>query len=614
MKNSSISLIVVIGLLAALFSNGFAQTLAFPGALGYGAKATGGRSGTVYHVTSLNDDGSGSFRDAVSSPNRIIVFDVSGYIALKSAVSVKSNITIAGQTAPGEGIGFRGGKISCGKSSNIIIRHIRIRPGSETASDEDVAINLYNARNIIIDHCSIEFAPWNNIGGVSDDWQNYPVTDITFQYCLIANPTGQQFGAHCESVSGQWAWFYNLFANSHNRNPLAKVNDAFINNVLYNYSAGYTTHTSTAFKHDIINNYFIFGPASTGTDNTWFQIDKNQSIYCSGNMKDKQMDGILNGEATTPYWYQGTGTVLSSPWSAISSNAVIYDPKSAYRMTVSSAGTLPLDQMDSLIVGQVKTLGKGTSGTTAGTSGPGNSLYTSQTQTGLGNNGYGVIRNGTKETDTDNDGMPDYWEKAMGTNVNSNDAMSIAIDGYANIEQYINWLAEFHARTNSNTSVNIDLRKYSGGFSNVSTTFTVEKAANGTGTLLSDGHTALFTPADNFHGQATLTFSIKGSDNSAFNGKCVIIVIPSVTDLKKSFAGNITNRPGFYFDPGKNIITLHNLNADYFQLVDVTGKVIRKYSSFSSQTIDISNLCDGVYFLNSPSAGYCKGIKIIKRN
>ena len=192
------------------------------------------------------------------------------------------------------------------------MRHVRIRPGSETASTEDDALSLYKASNVMIDHSSFEFAPWNNIDAVSDDWQVSPMTDVTIQDSVIADPTGQQFGAHTESVSSQMAWYRNIFANSHNRNPLAKVNTVFVNNLLYNDSAGYTTHTSTNFKHDILNNYFVFGPASTGTDNTWYQVDKNQAIYYAGNLKDTNRDGTLNGAATTPYWYQGEGTVLTS--------------------------------------------------------------------------------------------------------------------------------------------------------------------------------------------------------------------------------------------------------------------------------------------------------------
>ena len=333
--------------------------LAFPGAQGFAKKVTGGRAGTVYHVTNLNDSGAGSFRDAVSASNRIVVFDVGGYVQLVTAISAKSNLTIAGQTAPGGGIGFQGGEISFASQSNIIMRHVRIRPGSDTASTEDDALSLYRAHDVIVDHSSMEFAPWNDIDGVSDDWQNYPVTNITIQDSLIADPTGQQFGAHTESVSSDWSWYRNIFANSHNRNPLAKVNNVFVNNVLYNDSAGYTTHTSTNFTHDIVNNYFIFGPASTGTDNTWYQVDKNQSIYYAGNLKDSNLNGTLDGTATTPYWYQGTGTVLTSPWSSETTATPPLDTPSAARVAISEAGTLPRDPVDALIISQVMTLGKG---------------------------------------------------------------------------------------------------------------------------------------------------------------------------------------------------------------------------------------------------------------
>jgi pectate lyase len=500
--------------------------LAFPGAQGFGKKATGGRNGVVYHVTNLNDSGAGSFRDAVSASNRIVVFDVGGYVQLVTAVSVKSNITIAGQSAPGGGIGFRAGEISFANSSNVICRFVRIRPGSETASTQDDALSLFRAQNVMIDHSSFEFGPWNNIDGVSDDWQNFPATDVTIQDSLIADPTGQQFGAHTESVSSQWAWYRNIFANSHNRNPLAKVNTVFVNNVLYNDSAGYTTHTSTAFKHDILNNYFIFGPASTGTDNTWYQVDKNQSIYYAGNLKDTNLNGTLDGAATTPFWYQGPGTILASPWSSETTATTALSTASAARVALSLAGTFPRDPVDALIISQVQTLGQGTTGTGANTVGPGGGLYTSQTDTGLPNNGYGSIAAGARATDTDNDGMPDAWESATGTNLTVDDAMTKAADGYALIEHYLSWLAGLHASTSAGAAVDVDLSAYTGGFSSVSPTYVVSAARNGTIALQPDKHTARFQPAAGFHGLSSFAFTVTGSDGSAYTSEVDVLVTP----------------------------------------------------------------------------------------
>jgi hypothetical protein len=613
-----IALLTAGAALSVLPPSAAAQVPAFPGALGFGAQATGGRAGTVCHVTNLNDAGAGSFRDAVGASGRIVVFDVGGYIILKTAVSAKSNLTIAGQTAPGEGIGFRGGEISFANSSNVICRGIRIRPGSETVSTDDDALSLYRAKNVILDHCSFEFAPWNNIDGVSDDWQNYPVKDITFQYCLIADPTGQQFGAHCESVSSSWSWFYNIFANSHNRNPLAKTNTVFINNLLYNYSAGYTTHTSTTFSHDIINNYFIFGPASTGTDNTWFQIDKNQSIYCSGNIKDNDLDGTLNGSATTPYWYQGTGTVLTAPWSPVSKSITAYDAKTACRMTISLSGTLPRDQMDLLILNQVKTLGNGASGLTAGTAGPGSALYTSQAQTGLGNNGYGTVQTGVRDPDADNDGMPDYFESAVGTNNGANDAMTLGSNGYAAIERYINWMADFHARTAGNTAVDIDLTKYAYGFSDVGPVFSVSGAVNGTVALSTDRHTARFTPANGFFGLASFTFAVTGSDNSTFSGTVSVAVAPTSTGVNKKYSPDREpNIPAFRITIAPATIELADADAGSFAIIDASGRLVKRSRPASAplQHIGISDLSNGVYILQVHSTGDGdRAFRFLKKN
>lgn len=523
-------------LIVSVLSIGLASTFswaitAFPGALGFGNAATGGRGGTVYHVTNLDDSGTGSFRDAVSKSSRIVVFDVSGYIQLKTAVSISSNITIAGQTAPGEGIGIRGGEISCANQTNIIIRYLRVRPGSETASTEDDALSLYLADNVILDHCSFEFAPWNNIDGVGNSSKKL-VTNISFQYCLIANPTGQQFGAHCESVNSDWSWYYNAFVNSHNRNPLAKVNDVFVNNVLYDNEASYTTHTSTNFKHDIVNNYFIYGPKSS--NNTWYQIDRNQSIYYSGNLLDNDKDGTLGGAETTPYWYQGTGTVLTAPWSAMTTANPIYSTKTAFRLVTSQTGDLPYDDADSLIWSQVNSLGK------TGT------LYTTQVSTGLANNGYGVINSGTKPTDTDGDGMPDYWELAMGTNSAKDDAMTLGSDGYAYIENYINWLGAQHATALKNGSADIDLRTFTSGFQAVSPSYTASNAKNGTVTV--SGYTAHFTPASDFTGLASFSYTVKGTDGTEYTGSVSVLVEQS----------NLTSGPSLIYKSGslEQIITL----------------------------------------------------------
>lgn len=498
-----------------------AGTLAFPEAVGFGSLATGGRGGAVYHVTNLDDAGAGSFRDAVSKPGRIVVFDVGGYISLKTAVALSGDLTIAGQTAPGGGIGFKSGKISCGAHSNIILRYLRIRPGSETASDEDVALNLLNARNVMIDHCSFEFAPWNNIDGVSTDWQNTPVTDITFQYCLNANPIGQQFGAHCESVSSDWAWYRNAFANSHNRNPLAKTNTVYVNNVNYGDEADYTTHTSTAFKHDIVSNYFILSPGS-GSANTWFQIDAKQSIYAAGNLRDPDLDGNLDGTSTAVSWYDGMGTVLSQPWSALSKTLSIASPASAFRIVASHAGALPRDPLDSLVWKDILSLGKS------------GKLYASQTATGLPNNGYGTIAGGTKAADADGDGMPDFWEAAAGSDAAKDDAMAIGSDGYARIEGYLNWLGTLHARAKAGATAEIDLADFTQGFRAVSPAFTASAdPAPVKGKLSIAGSLARFTPDAGASGIGSFAFTVKGNDGSEWNAKVSVLIEPGPVGIRR---------------------------------------------------------------------------------
>lgn len=493
---------------AGLCSFATAEPLAFPEALGFGANVTGGRGGTVYHVTNLNDSGTGSFRDAVSASNRIVVFDVGGIINIKTAVSVKSNITIAGQTAPGEGIAIHGGKVSTGKQSNIIIRYLRIRPGENTASEKDDALNLYDSKNIIVDHCSIELAPWNNFGGSSDN-ASYRINGVTVQNTLVANPIGQQFGAHIESVDGTWAWYYNAFINTHNRNPLDKINDVFVNNVHYNFEAGYTTHTSTHFKHDIVNNYFVYGPKGS---NPWFQVDKNQSIYASGNMIDTNRDGVLNGGTSNIYYYQGEGEVLSKPWSEETTKNPIYSAATAWRYVNSQSGVLPYDDIDSLIWYQASTLGK------AG------GLVKAVSDMKLSkNNGWGEVLAGEAPKDSDKDGIPDYFEEAMGYNLSKDDATTKSSDGYLYIEKYFNWLGAMHMSAYQNKVATYDLKKITKGFQDVSPTYTVKALDEGSVSV--NGSKVTYTPAKNFKGLTAFQYTVKGTDGTEYTGRVEVLVL-----------------------------------------------------------------------------------------
>src|SRR4051812_37971162 len=153
-------------------------TLAFPEAEGFGALATGGRGGSVYHVTNLNDTGAGSFRDAVSAGNRTVVFDVGGVITINSQVAFSNNLTIAGQTAPG-GIVVYGDGVSLSNRNNIIVRYITFRQGISSGSG-DKALNITNGYNIILDHVSIGWGRWDTFG-ITDNSH-----DITVQNGIMA--------------------------------------------------------------------------------------------------------------------------------------------------------------------------------------------------------------------------------------------------------------------------------------------------------------------------------------------------------------------------------------------------------------------------------------------
>jgi hypothetical protein len=394
---------------------------AFPGAYGFGANATGGKGGTVYHVTNLNDSGTGSFRDAVSKSNRIIVFDVGGYVNLLSAVSAKSNLTILGQTAPGEGIGFMGREVSFSGATNDIVRFVRFRQGDLDPASTKSGINLLNATNMMFDHVSIEFAQWNNIDAVGCD-------NVTIQNSIIADPIGQQFNAHTEFVGGHFTWYNDIFANAHNRSPLAKINTQMVNCVVYNYQAGVTAgNTSGKFSWDIINNYYITGPSTTSSNNDYYQVPANIKAYASGNILDGNKDGVLNGSADNVV---DSATVLTSPWAPLLPTTTA---AAAFSYDVANAGaSLHRDAVDANVIANVTSLGKS------------GQMWSHQTSTGLTNSGYGTLRGGPAVKDSDGDGMPDDFEITYGLDPYSAADATGDFDGtgFTNFEKYVNGLAD----------------------------------------------------------------------------------------------------------------------------------------------------------------------------
>ncbi|MDB5325996.1 MAG: hypothetical protein JWM57_1565, partial [Phycisphaerales bacterium] len=367
---SALSSAVLVTLLS---SPAMAQLRAFGEAEGYGAVATGGRAATsVYHVTNLNDSGAGSLRDAVSGSNRIVVFDVAGEIKLTTGISSQGNVTIAGQTAPGEGITITGAQaIGFTSRSNIIMRYVRMRPG-DTSSASDNGMSMTKTGTAILDHVSIEFGKYNNIDAVAD---TADLPRITIQNSIIADPIstgtdtrGQGFGAHLEAVNGFYTISNNLWANSHSRNPLAKVNDQFKNNIEYNNEIGYlTSGTSTPFKHDLVNNAFIAGPDYTSSSD-YGQLSTPDKFYAVGNVQDANKNGLFDPTTSNP-----SATIANSatPYHASTLSLPTLSVNDAYAYVLAHAGvSMVRDDLDDLVVGQVQTLGLGTSGYTAGTTGP----------------------------------------------------------------------------------------------------------------------------------------------------------------------------------------------------------------------------------------------------
>lgn len=394
-----------------------AQQLAFPGAEGFGAYATGGRGGEVVHVTNLNAAGAGSLAEAVSKPGRFVVFDVGGVIDITGKnITIASNVTIAGQTAPGEGITIYGGRVIASKNSNIIIRYIRMRGGSSVDSKK-CTLTLDECDNVIMDHCSVSWGPWDNVHIAN-------ANNITWQNCIISEGIEpQRFGAITDGTRN-WTIHHCLWQNNKSRNPKMKCYVQYYNNVVYNYTNGVVGGHSAADNYqDLMNNYFIAGP--NGSAKYFDQWTETDHMYSSGNYFDGNCDGILNGTLVTDHH---SATPMQSPSLKCSAPMNLETAAQAYESVVEHVGASRVrDVHDKRIIEQLTSLG------TKG------AFIDNEQNVG----GIGIVAGGPKIADADNDGMADEWEVANGLNPSKNDANEYSSDnGYTNIENYVNSLAQ----------------------------------------------------------------------------------------------------------------------------------------------------------------------------
>lgn len=394
------------------------QQLAFPGAEGFGAYATGGRGGTVVHVTNLNASGPGSLADAVSQPNRTVVFDVGGVIDITGQnLTIASNLTIAGQTAPGEGITIYGGRVIMSNSSNVIMRYIRMR-GSISMPEDKCTLTMDYCDNVILDHCSISWGRWDNVH-IKD------ANNITYQNCIISEGIEpQRFGAITDGTRN-WTISHCLWTNNKSRNPKMKCYLQYYNNVVYNYGIGIVGGHSAADNYqDVMNNYFITGPSS-GSSNKYFdQWTETDHLYSTGNYTDDNRDGKLNGRLITDY---NGATPMQQPNLKCQAPMNLEPAEDAFYAVMEHAGASRVrDSHDLRIIEQLASLG------TKG------AFIANELDVG----GIGTLAGADAPADSDGDGMPDEWEKANGTDPDKADANGDADgNGYTNIEDYVNSLA-----------------------------------------------------------------------------------------------------------------------------------------------------------------------------
>ena len=393
--------------------------LAFPGAEGFGRFATGGRGGAVYHVTNLGDRGPGTFREAVSQSNRTVVFDVGGVIRITNRVSVSPNVTIAGQTAPGDGVVVYGNGVSFSGANNSITRHVRFRMGVHGDAGKDAA-GIANGHDLIFDHVSVSWGRDENFS------INGPVTNVTFQNCLIAQGLHPHSAGGLIQTSGGVSILRTLYADNHTRNPKVKGVNQFVNNVVYNWGGGgcyILGDSESASFANVMNNHFISGPNTKAS--TFSRGNLNFHLYAAGNFQDANRNGMLDGEVVPRSGY-GTVSWQEKPFDYPA--VTLLSAGDALNWVIRQAGaSLHRDEVDQRLIQELASYGKL------------GEIIARETDPPM--NGVGTVRGGPIKPDTDQDGMPDEWELAHGLDPKDpSDRNQSGADGYTQLEIYLNSL------------------------------------------------------------------------------------------------------------------------------------------------------------------------------
>lgn len=435
------------------------NALAFPGAEGFGRDATGGRGGTVLFVNNLNDSGVGSFRSAIQTTGpRIIVFNVSGNIKLTSPINITNgDLTIAGQTAPGDGICIQDYEVTV-SASNVIIRFMRFRLGDLRQQETDAIWGRYQ-QNIILDHCSMSWS-------VDECASFYANQNFTMQWCILSESLNESFhGKGDHGYGAIWggdkaSFHHNLLAHHNSRNPRFNgggrsgisngiyMNEHvdYRNNVIYNWR-GNSAYGGENGNYNIVNNCYKPGPSTPPERNKRImQVSLESDLsYGVGYGKFFIAGNYVHGNAivTSDNWNGGVDyasgitQAMAKLTSAIESKyETDHTALQAYEAVLNYAGAnFSRDAVDARIVEEVRSGTATYNGSKTGYAG----ILDSQTDVG----GWPVLESITPLVDSDTDGMPDAWELEMLLDPNFPNANVRNLStAYDNIEVYINGIVK----------------------------------------------------------------------------------------------------------------------------------------------------------------------------